>query len=145
MITIKPKRKYRKLEELLTEEQISAITEILDRSCVGNICVSRSQLYSELKEPLQLDMELYQFEKAITTAIKNDVIKGFETRAGRSGGICRKGVFLSADKSVWCVECVVDDVSLNSVGPLSGIDAAKVALRSMGELSVQEIRIKKLQ
>lgn len=85
-IVIKPAQD--KVDDL-TDDQINYIQKVLEYSCVDKFCVSRSRLFDELKEPLNLKMEKYQFERTITRAIKNGRIVGFRTKPGRNGGICK--------------------------------------------------------
>lgn len=86
-IIIKPKQE--KVDDL-TDDQIKYIQKVLEQSCVGKFCISRSRLFDELKEPLKLKIEKYQFERIITKAIKEERIVGFRTKPGRNGGICKK-------------------------------------------------------
>lgn len=98
MVPIIKRNKKKALESLLTDDQLLSIQSALDISCTGQFCISREVLYEQLKGPLALDIELYQFEKIMTYAIKSGKIKGFETRTGQNGGICRAGVFAEHDK-----------------------------------------------
>jgi hypothetical protein len=83
----------------LSPEQLAAIQEILEQELPENEpkCIPRSSLYEMMED--QIDgMERYLFQVSVTAAIKNGDIKGFETRHGRSGGICRAGVFDERDR-----------------------------------------------
>ena len=93
IIRVQPKSIKVEYINLLSNEDVSYIQKVLEQSCIGNICLSRARLYGELKEPMNLKIEQYQFEQAITAAIKAKRIIGFETRSGRTGGICRTGAF----------------------------------------------------
>ena len=97
IISIKPKNKKQNIHELLSDEQIIYIQKVLETSCQGEVCISRARLFDELKKPLKLTIEQYQFEQALTQAIKNKRIVGFETRSGRNGGVCRLGAFAKHD------------------------------------------------
>ena len=98
-LTIKPNRKKKSSpHDILTQAQLKQIHSVLDRYCVGQTCISRSRLYEEIKGPLGLTIEQYLFEQAITAAIKTGRLKGFETRAGKHGGICRAGAFDDHDR-----------------------------------------------
>lgn len=78
-------------KDCLSEDNIKFIHDVLDKSCVNDACISKSKLYAEVKKPLGLKIEKYQFEQAITNAIKNKKIPGFEIKRGAYGGICRLG------------------------------------------------------
>jgi hypothetical protein len=93
IIKVQPKRIKVEHINLLSDRDIAYIQKVLEQSCTGEICLSRSHLYETLKTPMNLQIEQYQFEQAITAAIKSRRIVGFETRSGRTGGICREGAF----------------------------------------------------
>ena len=86
---------------VLSDEQIAEIQRTLDASIPegSDICLTRETIYRGLRERAGLDMELYRFERALTTAIRIGRITGYETRRGRCGGICRKGAFSKSSKS----------------------------------------------
>lgn len=75
----------------LTNYQIDYIKNVLEKSLPtgSNVCISRSKLFESIKDILGLNIEQYQFERAITTAIREKKIEGFATKHGRNGGICR--------------------------------------------------------
>lgn len=90
---IRPKNVIKKhdADEILSDEQIAFIQRVLEKSCMDKVCLSRSRIYEELKELMGIgSMEKHQFEKAITAAIKKGRIKGFKTKKGAYGGICRE-------------------------------------------------------
>jgi hypothetical protein len=84
--------------KVLSGEQLGVVQKILEESCVGEICIRRSIIFEETKKHIVLDMELYRFEQVLTHAIKKDLLPGFTTRPGRSGGICRTGAFSKRDE-----------------------------------------------
>lgn len=96
VLVIQPKKNN---EQFITDEQWNYIQKVLEESCQGAVCISRERLFEELKGPLKLLMEQYQFEQAITQGIRNKRITGFETRSGRNGGICRAGAFKKQDEA----------------------------------------------
>lgn len=81
----------------LSNEQVAEIQRILDASIPtgSTICLTRETIYRRLQErglaSLLLDMEQYRFERALTAAIRNERITGYEMKRGRGGGVCRKG------------------------------------------------------
>jgi hypothetical protein len=44
-------------------------------------------------------MELYLFEQALTNALHSGKLSDFESRRGRTGGICKKGAFARKDRT----------------------------------------------
>lgn len=74
---------------MLTDEQIKYIAAVLDKSCINDACVTRASLYEAVKGDLGLKLEQYQFEQAITHALKTKRLKGFASKTGRYGGIGR--------------------------------------------------------
>lgn len=110
IIKVQPKRIKKDHLHLLSVDDLSYIQKVLEQSCIGDVCLSRSQLYEELKGPMKLDIEQYQFEQALTSAIKNKRIIGFETRSGRTGGICRVGAFSKKSSCTIAIGAVIYDV-----------------------------------
>ena len=81
----------------LSDDQLAEIRKTLGECCQGETCISRKALYVLIKDRLNLNLELYLFEQAITNALQSDKLPGFESRRGRSGGICKKGAFVRRD------------------------------------------------
>jgi len=94
-----------KFDSELTEKQLDGIQSVLENSCTGRFCISRSKLYESVKDLLGITLEKYRFEREITKAIKNGSLKGFETRPGKSGGICKAGVFDKSEQKHQCKQC----------------------------------------
>lgn len=86
-------------KESLTQDQLDFIQAVLDKSCIDDVCISRSKLYTDIKSRLGLKIEKYQFEQSITIAIKTKKIKGFAIKRGAYGGICREGTIKPTIKS----------------------------------------------
>lgn len=78
-------------KNLLSDNDVKFIKAVLEKSCIDNVCINKAKLYAEVKKPLGLKIEKYQFEQAITNAIKNKRIQGFEIKRGAYGGICKAG------------------------------------------------------
>jgi hypothetical protein len=92
-------RESRRLASLLTPTQLEAIKSVLESSCIGESCINRDIVYSAvIANGTPINMEPYQFAKALTGVIKYGLVLGFETRKGRAGGICRRGAFENRDK-----------------------------------------------
>jgi len=81
----------------LTQKQLDYIQSVLEKHCKGEVCIKRTELFDKVCAKLNLTMEPYKFETAVTKAIKNNLLTGFQTRPGRNGGICRAGVFAEKD------------------------------------------------
>ncbi len=101
-------------KESLTEDHLKFILAVLEKSCVNNLCISKTKLYAEIKKPLNLKIEKYQFEQAITEAIRNKKISGFEIKRGAFGGICRSGCNNSkaASKKIRCTVTLTNKTSV---------------------------------
>jgi hypothetical protein len=82
----------------LNNEAIEIIQKILEASCNGEVCLRKAVIYEEVQKYVDVGMELYRFEQALTDALKSGKIAGFETRPGRAGGVCRCGAFSNRDK-----------------------------------------------
>ena len=91
--TIAPNNKPKKDDNLLTKDQLKFIQAVLEKSCTGQVCISRSKLYADIKDHLNLKIEKYQFEQALSNAINTRKIVGFEIKRGAYGGICKRGAF----------------------------------------------------
>lgn len=91
--TIRPKKTKLNIE--LTDEHIKYIQQVLERSCTGSICISSSALYEASKLKFSIQTEPHQFKIALKQAFTSGKITGFETRTGRTGGICRAGAFVN--------------------------------------------------
>jgi hypothetical protein len=143
---IQPNKKVKKPpEELLTLKQTEYIQFILEQSCTGKICLSRSYLFEQLKEPLKLQIEQYQFEQAITAAIKSGKITGFKTRTGRSGGICRVEAFVNKKNicSIIFAGNVYNVSSENQMyGFITSVLNAKPATANRGNIHINNIGYK---
>ncbi len=103
----------------LTDSTLEVIKKILEESCVGEVCVRRSVIYEAVKQHITLDAEQYQFEQALTYAIKNNLLPGFETRSGRAGGICRAGAFSKRDEDRKSKQPPIKKQSYITVGKLT--------------------------
>ena len=84
---------------LFTQEQHSAITAFLEEKCVGEVCVSRPDVFDALGVEVLADMEVDKFNVLLSAALKDGLFPGFTTRRGRSGGIHREGAFAARDAS----------------------------------------------
>ena len=83
---------------ILSDDQLVEIRKTLGEQCQGEMCISRKALYILVKDRLNLDIEAYLFEQALTNALQSGKLPGFESRRGRSGGICKKGAFAHKDR-----------------------------------------------
>jgi hypothetical protein len=83
---------------LFSDEQRETILNVLKRICVGEVCISRPDLYEEVKDKLN-DMSALQFSNAISQEIRWNKFSGFETRRGKNGGICAVGAFSEREKA----------------------------------------------
>ena len=82
------------MKSVLTGEQINEIQHILDASIPkdSDICVTRETVYHSLIKRYPLNVDVAHFEQSLTLDIKSGRIKGYETKRGRTGGICRKNI-----------------------------------------------------
>lgn len=94
-----------KFKHEFTEKQLEGIQNVLENSCTGRFCISRSKLYESVRDHLNITLEEYRFEREITKAIKSGKLKGFETRPGKGGGICKAGVFDKPEEKHQCKQC----------------------------------------
>ncbi len=86
------------MRDSFTPEQIALIQLVLDETSFDD-CVPKKVLFESIQEYKSdlFEMELYQFERLLTKAIRSDSISGYSIRQGRSGGICKKDSFKSVE------------------------------------------------
>lgn len=131
-----------KKTENFSSSQIETIQKILDASCVGAVCISRASIFEEAKKHVEINMELYRFEQAITNAIREKKIKGYETKAGRNGGICKKGVFSNKEKKVvkHCCNITIENktlkVSMAELAAIQLIEACNGKPAEKGDVNI---------
>lgn len=82
-----------------TPEQNTAIASFLEVNCVGEVCVSRPEVFNGLESAVLAELEVGRFCILLSTALKEGAFPGFTTRKGRSGGIHRVGAFAARDAS----------------------------------------------
>lgn len=79
-----------------TPQEIKLINVFLTKH-VKNNCISSTVIYDALKS--ELDFSKSRFCNNLSVSINKRIIKGFELRKGRNGGVHRKGVFSGHDKN----------------------------------------------
>jgi len=85
-------------EKLFSSEDIQLIQNTLEEKCNDLICIPRIEIFSSIKNQLSRTLEEYKFNLALTKAIKEKDIIGFELRKGRKGGICREDAYKKYDE-----------------------------------------------
>jgi hypothetical protein len=73
----------------LSSEHIEIVKRILNDNCTGEDCITRKEVFRLLQKERPLNIEEYKFNLLLTKAIISGRILGFETKAGRNGGIRR--------------------------------------------------------
>lgn len=109
---IVPNKIFHQKDISLSEDNLKFIRAVLEKSCINDNCISKAKLYSEIKKPLSLKLEKYQFEQAISNAIKNNKIPGFAIKRGAFGGICR--VAYSGSKNTAATKKVRCNITLSN-------------------------------
>lgn len=78
-----------------TAKDIEIVNKFLTKH-VGKGCLSSAVIYDALKS--ELNFSKSRFCNNLSASIASNLIKGFELRKGRHGGIHRKGMFDNHDK-----------------------------------------------
>jgi hypothetical protein len=77
-------------QNVLNESHVEIITSVLEQICGSDSYISRAELYSKLKGPLNLTMSEKCFCHALSELFKEGKFPGFTTRRGVHGGIYRQ-------------------------------------------------------
>lgn len=82
----------------LSETELDFLKKTLDEETDYDTCISKKDLFAKIKTTCQPDLfkiELYEFEKILTSLFKEHKFPGFNIKQGRSGGIYKVNKGLS--------------------------------------------------
>lgn len=74
---------------MIQSDQIKILYKILDKLCIDDKVIKRSDIFYEFKKETNSELELYKFEQIISKLIKDKTISGYEIKVGRNGGISK--------------------------------------------------------
>jgi hypothetical protein len=75
---------------ILSNDQINILKSVLQELCINGKTIKRSYIFSKFEERAKSELELYRFEQIISKLIKDNIIKEYEIKVGRNGGISKK-------------------------------------------------------
>lgn len=85
------------MDTKFTQEQKNGVIAVLTERCVGETCITRPELFDAVRSLFAEDYTDVQFGATFSDSLKDGEFPGFVSRRGRTGGICRAGVFDAKD------------------------------------------------
>lgn len=77
---------------LFSNEQIIELENILGELCTDNKTIPRSEIFSAFQKKTAINIEQYRFEREVSFLIKNKLIKGYQIKVGRNGGVSKEEI-----------------------------------------------------